>query len=382
MKNNIEQIKNSKFLHNLFIHKTVLFFSILFLLGTLFIPDTSFSASASSDACSWNNSGGVYCMLAPLGNYVGEGGKLNITGGGLSQYLNALFKMGIVLATGLAVIMITMGGLKYASTDAIEGKSDGKKMIQDALLGLVLALMSVLILGQINSQLLSSDLNVKALPHLEGIDPTNITLSSDQTTQDYAKKGDNPMIDTSGVVYADGPGTEIGGGNVAIDYDGSPGVYKVVEDPNGKYLINGKRYSSVGYEELSNAQSSTGSGAWVGVQTDSNGQPIIGADGNLTPQLSYGTGRINGNQTPFVALSTDQYNAARRVNPNFKLGDKVYLTANGKTVEAIYADNAGKRDQNYAEVSPAAASALGIDFNKRGTTSSNASVTISVDPVL
>jgi hypothetical protein len=260
-----------------------------------------------------------------------------------------------------------MGGLKYVSTDAINGKSEGKEMIQQALIGLVLALMAVLILRQINPKLLSTELKVEAI-QTRAIEVVNVTLSDDKATQQYAMGGKNPMIDTSGVVYLPdaGEGQSIGGGTVAIDYDGSPGSYRVVEDPNGEFLINGVRYSSVGYENLANARSKKG--AWVGVQTDSNGNPIVNADGTLTPQLSYGGGKINGNVTPFVALSSEQLANARAMNPSFGLGDTVYLTANGKTIEAIYADNAGKRESNYSEVSPAAATALGIGFNRRGTT--------------
>jgi hypothetical protein len=131
--------------------KLKLFFTINLLLSVFLISPTTVAAepvvnlpagggsnaanSLANDQCSWSKSGGKYCLLAPLGNYIGKDGVLDIAGGGLSAYLKALFNMGIVLATGLAVIMITMGGLKYVSTDAINGKSEGKGWLRFRFLG-------------------------------------------------------------------------------------------------------------------------------------------------------------------------------------------------------------------------------------------------------
>lgn len=338
------------------------------------------SSGTAEDACSWGSNGGKYCLLAPLGNYIGQNGVLDVAGGGLSAYLKALFSMGIVLATGLAVIMIAVGGLKYVSTDAINGKSEGKEMIQQALLGLVLALMAVIILRQVNPKLLNSDFKVKGGDVITGsIDIVEVDLQkADAVTKEYQKGENNSMIDTSGVTYVElaGGGVKIGEGGASIDYDGSPGAYRVVEDPNGLYTINGKRYRSVGDDYLANARSDDL--RWVGVETDKNGEPIINSDGTLNPQLSYGGGKINGNITPFAALSTDQVAAAKKANPNFGLGSTVYLSANGRTIEAIYADNAGNRPDDHAEISPAAAKALGIGFTKDGTTGSAESSKVTI----
>ncbi len=114
---------------------------------------------------SWN---GTYTLLAPLGTLFGP--TVNIsTEGGISAYFDALFRAGIAIATGLALIMVMYGGFLYTSTDAITGKAEGKSIILQALLGLLLALTSVLILNQLNPALLRNDVQINALAPLPGI---------------------------------------------------------------------------------------------------------------------------------------------------------------------------------------------------------------------
>ena len=189
-----------------------------------------------------------------------------------------------------------------------------------------------------------------------------------------------PQVDTNGVKYADGPGsTIIGSGNANVDFDGSPGAYKVVPDPNGKYVINGQTYSSVGYENLDNAGKNNN---WYGVQTDSNGQPIINADGTLNGTLSSGSMIGKGDDTAFVALSNQQVSTIRQTNPNFKLGDEIIVTNpdTGTSIRAAYADNAGNSGMNHTEVSPAAANALGVSYgkNSKGTSYANGNLQFSL----
>ena len=51
-----------------------------------------------------------------------------------------------------------IGGLQYMSTDKISGKEDGKDKITQALLGVILILLSVVILEIINPDILQFDL--------------------------------------------------------------------------------------------------------------------------------------------------------------------------------------------------------------------------------
>jgi hypothetical protein len=77
-------------------------------------------------------------------------GSETINTGNLSVFLGSIFNLGIAIAAGLAVIMIIWGGIEYMTTESWGGKGDAKKRINDALIGLGLALVSWLLLYTIN----------------------------------------------------------------------------------------------------------------------------------------------------------------------------------------------------------------------------------------
>ena len=110
------------------------------------------SVSAQSASNSWDE----YTPLAPLPGTTNEEGKTDI-----QTYIPGIFKLAIGIASVLAVLMIIIGGVEYITTDAIQGKSDGKARIQNALLGLVLVLVSWILLYTINPKLTVFNLNVE-----------------------------------------------------------------------------------------------------------------------------------------------------------------------------------------------------------------------------
>ena len=362
--------------------------------GNSFVDTTTKSMSEA-----FSPQGKVYTLLAPIETFF-PGGTVDIAGKGLSGYLDGLYKAGIAIATGLALIMIVIGGLQYVSTDAIGGKSEGRQRINNAIVGLLLALGSYILLQQINPALLKSDLNVEATKSTGKVNNVDIELSTGTTapppdiregvdvsqmpySQSLLNNINYSITGQPQAQYSSAPGSRIiGGGVVYIDYDGSPGAYKVAVSYPGKYTFRGIQYKSVGYEDLANAGRP---GNWWGVKTDTgktSGQPIINSDGTLIPVLSIGAGVINGDVTPFVALTAEQVATAKSkygvsLTPN--INTKVILTSNGKSIYATYADYAGSRALNYSEISPAAAKALGIDFGKRnGTSYAVGNVTISL----
>jgi hypothetical protein len=79
----------------------------------------------------------------------------------LGDYLNAAFQLGLVIATVLAVVMISLGGIEYMTTESITGKSGAKDRIENALIGLLLALLIWIILSTINPNLLKLDFTIK-----------------------------------------------------------------------------------------------------------------------------------------------------------------------------------------------------------------------------
>lgn len=82
-------------------------------------------------------------------------------GSKLPSYLSNLFMFAISIAGVLAVIVIVIGGIRYISSDAISGKSEGKAMIKEAVWGLVLAMLAWLLLYTINPALLRTTLNLQ-----------------------------------------------------------------------------------------------------------------------------------------------------------------------------------------------------------------------------
>ncbi len=97
-----------------------------------------------------------YTTLAPL---PGISASETIDEGFLSKYLNIIYILGISLCTALAVLMIVVGGVQWASSDAWSGKQEGKERIWAAVLGLFIALGSYVILNTINPALLNTELN-------------------------------------------------------------------------------------------------------------------------------------------------------------------------------------------------------------------------------
>lgn len=94
---------------------------------------------------------GVILLEKTLPNVGNEEGKVT----DLGTYLNGMFLVGIGVATALAVVMITIGGVQYMVSESFGGKDAGREKISGAVWGLVLALGSFLILNTINPDLLS-----------------------------------------------------------------------------------------------------------------------------------------------------------------------------------------------------------------------------------
>lgn len=78
----------------------------------------------------------------------------------LSEYLNIIITLIIGLCAVLAVIMIVVGGIEYATSELVSSKEAGKERIRGAILGLLLALGAWTILFTINPDLLRLDVDL------------------------------------------------------------------------------------------------------------------------------------------------------------------------------------------------------------------------------
>ncbi|MBI2023260.1 hypothetical protein HYT01_01705 [Candidatus Giovannonibacteria bacterium] len=85
------------------------------------------------------------------------------------EYTRDLVRFLLGFAAVAAVVMIVIGGIQYASSIGNESMvTDAKDRIYWAILGLILALLSVLILRTINPALVDLELPIPALPAIKG----------------------------------------------------------------------------------------------------------------------------------------------------------------------------------------------------------------------
>jgi hypothetical protein len=94
----------------------------------------------------------TYIPLEPaaFSGFVPTGGA-----GQLGDFLSQAFQFGLAIAAALAVVMIVWGGVEIMLSESMFKKEDGKKKINDAIWGLVLAIVSWLILYTINPDILN-----------------------------------------------------------------------------------------------------------------------------------------------------------------------------------------------------------------------------------
>lgn len=95
-------------------------------------------------------SSNTYKLLAPLGKFT------EVKTDNIGEYFNKFFKIAIGLAGVLAVIMIVVGGVQWMGSESIFGKTEGKKRVTQAILGLLIALGSYALLNTINPDLLGT----------------------------------------------------------------------------------------------------------------------------------------------------------------------------------------------------------------------------------
>jgi hypothetical protein len=79
----------------------------------------------------------------------------------LSTYIPAAFNLIIAIGAALAFVVITYGGIMYATTDALSNKQEGRKHIENAIYGLILLIGSYAILNTINPDLVNLRLDVR-----------------------------------------------------------------------------------------------------------------------------------------------------------------------------------------------------------------------------
>jgi hypothetical protein len=94
--------------------------------------------------------------------FLTEGGVPGISSNSnFNDFLNASFKIGLAVAATLAVVMITVGGFEYMGSESVFSKTAGRERIQNAIIGLLIALLIWIILYTINPNLLNFNINIE-----------------------------------------------------------------------------------------------------------------------------------------------------------------------------------------------------------------------------
>lgn len=141
---------------------------------------------------------GSYVPLAPIPGLTSDiiTGKGTATSGiGLSAYLQQIYIWAVAAASGLAVVMIMWGGVEYMTSAGGGGVEEAKKRISAALMGLLLALGSYVILNTINKDLLKLNFD---LPTADGIATQKGVLGSGNVvvTPQFSQSA-NPQVNGS-----------------------------------------------------------------------------------------------------------------------------------------------------------------------------------------
>jgi hypothetical protein len=112
-----------------------------------------------------------YELLAPIGTVT----QVSSFG----AYLKIVFEGTIGVAGVLAVVMIVICGIKMMTTEAISSRGEAKQCITNAIIGLLLAIGSWLILNTINPVLLDTTLGI-TLPDTQDVSPTTRTPTTQE----------------------------------------------------------------------------------------------------------------------------------------------------------------------------------------------------------
>jgi hypothetical protein len=105
----------------------------------------------------------TYIPLSPIPGLSDSGAPQANGGSGFSGYIVQLYQWGVALTSGLAVVVIMWGGIGYVTSAGGGGIEEAKGRISAAIMGLLLALSSYIILRTINQDLLNVSFNLNPI---------------------------------------------------------------------------------------------------------------------------------------------------------------------------------------------------------------------------
>jgi hypothetical protein len=190
--------------------------------GTVFAePDAIVTGKPGSDINFLPQDGkariGSYTPLAQLpgipsvidpGVESGEAGSFT-----LPQYIRTIVRIAIGVIGVLAVVMIVVAGVQYMGSDMITEKESARSRLMGAVLGLILALSSVLLLRTINPQL--TNLSIGDERFKESVDGKGEVINLPEELITHYEEEDSNLENST--VNASGISSACPGGIIKID---------------------------------------------------------------------------------------------------------------------------------------------------------------------
>jgi hypothetical protein len=172
---------------------------IFSILGATLAPGATLDHAANATGCVTKDDNSNYCLLAPLPGMGDATGNLDVKNFG--DYIGIIIKIVFGLIGVLSVLMIVIGGIEYMSTVSIGEKEGAKSRITSALMGLLLALASYIILNTLNPDLVSLGVHIPSVtvPLEENFVPTS---GGGQATGGGVDSNVNEKISTYDVMLA------------------------------------------------------------------------------------------------------------------------------------------------------------------------------------
>ena len=214
-----------------------------------------------------------YVPLAPIEGYVTQG----TVGAGLEAYIANMYRLGVGIATLLAVLMVIWGGVEYMTTDAWGHKEEGKERIQSALFGLMLALGSYVIIATIDKSILDVDFDMLSAEDRLSVED-QFSLSVPGQTRDEFMKDSRPQ-GAWGTSLPD-PDSDF--------YTGNSFVSDGMKNVRSTYYYAGEKYRE----------------KWTDAGESSTGIPLRAADNNTV-----GVAAVDPSLTPYgsaIILNTSE----------------------------------------------------------------------------
>ncbi|MCA9363619.1 hypothetical protein KC727_00125 [Candidatus Kaiserbacteria bacterium] len=156
---------------------------------------------------------GVLLSFATTAAAQGSGGYVPLAGipgvtdqPDLVSYINALYMLTISVGGLYGVIKIAIAGIKWSVSDVVTDKSDAKKGVYGALLGLAILLSTYVVLNTINPQLTNLNIFGRATEIPPPAPVAGANLQPGQTCLNQACTG--VTKDTSNFDFASGQRTE------------------------------------------------------------------------------------------------------------------------------------------------------------------------------